>query len=115
MEVTLSDEDRKSVAALIAEQVKEDVAFTVARMHKLKPRGMTEVDAAVYIGTTEGALRKSRSTGLLGGVNAPSWIKLKTKVIYLKEDLDSWLDGQVKYIGGSGAERCDFTVKGVKA
>lgn len=48
--------------------------------------------AAQYLCVSEISIRNSRITGLLGGIKAPSFRKIGRKVIYLKSDLDSWLD-----------------------
>ena len=55
---------------------------------------LTPHQASVYIGIdTDGdALKVSRSTGTLWGLNAPKFIKAGSKkVLYLKEDLDEFL------------------------
>jgi len=49
--------------------------------------------AAHYLCVSEISIRNSRITGLLGGIKAPSFRKIGRKVIYLKSDLDCWLDG----------------------
>jgi hypothetical protein len=48
--------------------------------------------AAKYLCVSEISIRNSRITGLLGGIKAPSFRKIGRKVIYLKSDLDSWLE-----------------------
>lgn len=48
--------------------------------------------AAQYLCVSEISIRNSRITGLLGGIKAPSFRKIGRKVIYLKADLDTWLN-----------------------
>ena len=55
---------------------------------------LTPHQASVYIGidTDSDALKASRSTGTLWGVNAPKFIKAgKKKVLYRVSDLDEFL------------------------
>ena len=53
-------------------------------------RALKEKDAAQYIGFSVFYLRECR-VGRLGP--GPKHIKIKRKVLYLREDLDAWLDG----------------------
>lgn len=48
--------------------------------------------AAQYLCISEISIRNSRITGLLGGTKAPIFRKIGRKVIYLKSDLDGWLE-----------------------
>ncbi len=48
--------------------------------------------AAKYLCVSEISIRNSRITGLLGGIKAPCFRKIGRKVIYLKADLDRWLE-----------------------
>lgn len=48
--------------------------------------------AARYLCVSEISIRNSRITGLLGGIKSPSFRKIGRKVIYLKTDLDCWLE-----------------------
>jgi len=57
---------------------------------------LTARQASQYIGIeTEGdALKPSRSSGTLWGLDAPRFIRAgNKKIIYLKADLDAFLDG----------------------
>ncbi len=57
-------------------------------MHQL----LSTDDAAVYLGLASTTLRRSRWSGILCGVEAPSFIKLGTKTVrYRKDVLDQWL------------------------
>ncbi len=63
-------------------------------------RAFTPKQACDYLGidTETDALKKSRSTGILWGTQAPKFCKVGTKkVIYLKEDLDSFLESFERY------------------
>jgi hypothetical protein len=70
-------------------------------IHDFKKRGFTTREAGSYIGRSASWLRKKRLRGT-GDPGDPGPRYLKTvgggSVIYLKEDLDAWLD---KLAGGS--------------
>ena len=48
-------------------------------------------EAAFYLGFAEYTLRRSRTTGKLGGVDPPKYRKLGSKILYQKDWLDDWL------------------------
>ncbi len=100
MTLTLSMEDREAIAAMVVEQISMRVLSAVPSM---QPRGLSEPEAAAYIGVSEKSLRNSRSSGMLGKVPAPSWRKNGRKVTYLTEDLDAWLESLDKLRGGKTA------------
>lgn len=54
-------------------------------------------NAAIYIGASEGSLRISRSTGKLNGMDPPPHRKAGRLAIYLKKDLDAWLEKIPEY------------------
>lgn len=56
------------------------------------PLRMSEAQAAEYLGFSPATLRKSRTTGQLGGVAAPKYMKLGRRVVYPRAELDAWLD-----------------------
>lgn len=59
----------------------------------ITPRGMSEEDAARYIGVARISLRQGRCEGRRENrMPPPPYIKLGRKVIYLKDDLDRWLE-----------------------
>ncbi len=59
----------------------------------ITPRGMSEEDAARYIGDARISLRHGRCEGRREHrMPPPPYIKLGRKVIYLKDDLDRWLE-----------------------
>ena len=55
-------------------------------------KAINSKEAARYLCVSEISIRNSRITGLLGGIKAPNFRKIGRKVIYLKADLDRWLD-----------------------
>lgn len=55
----------------------------------IEQRALREKQAAEYIGYSIFYLRECRM-GRLGP--GPNFIKVKRKVLYLREDLDAWLD-----------------------
>lgn len=57
------------------------------------PRGLTEIEAARYIGMSRSFLAQSRMDGHRDNrTPAPPFIKIGRSVRYLREDLDSWLN-----------------------
>lgn len=55
-------------------------------------RGMTEEQAAVYLGVSTSTLRHSRCEGLREGrMPPPPFVRLGRKIVYLRDDLDAWL------------------------
>ena len=60
-------------------------------------RAFSEVEASQYICMSRSFLRQSRMEGNREGrTPSPPFIKIGRSVRYLKEDLDSWLDGFFK-------------------
>lgn len=68
----------------------------------LKPTFSTK-QAANYLSISEISLRASRSSGLLGSQKAPTFRKVGSKVIYLKTDLDNWIQSLPVFINTSQA------------
>jgi hypothetical protein len=61
--------------------------------HSITPRGMSENDAAVYIGVARISLCQGRCEGRRENrMPPPPYIKLGRKILYLKDDLDRWLE-----------------------
>ncbi len=62
--------------------------------HLLPKRAYTEIEAARYIGMSRSFLRQGRMYGEREGkIPPPKFIKMgKRKIIYLREDLDRWLE-----------------------
>ena len=62
--------------------------------HSSKKRGFTTREAGEYIGRSASWLRKKRLRGVDDpGDPGPRWLKAEGgSAIYLKEDLDAWLD-----------------------
>lgn len=58
---------------------------------------LTSKQAAAYLSISENSLRYSRITGLLSGLPTPRFKKIGAKVIYLKSDLDEWIDSLPTY------------------
>jgi hypothetical protein len=58
----------------------------------LRPRLLTEKQAALYIGMSRSFLRQSRMNGKRENrTPGPPFLKIGRKVLYLAEDLDAWL------------------------
>lgn len=54
---------------------------------------MNEKEAAAYIGMSVSFLQKDRTEGrLIGRTPGPRWLKIGKRVLYLKDDLDLWLE-----------------------
>jgi len=61
-------------------------------------RALNEKAAAQYIGMSVSFLRKDRMNGLLlSRTPGPRWGKVGRRVVYLREDLDHWLDNNIKF------------------
>ena len=61
-------------------------------------RSYSTAEAACYIGMSEEFLRRARINGpSTNGAPSPKFIKLGRCVRYIKNDLDGFLDCQVKY------------------
>jgi len=59
----------------------------------ITPRGMSENAAAEYIGVAAISLRQGRCEGRRENrMPPPPYIKLGRKILYLKDDLDRWLE-----------------------
>lgn len=57
----------------------------------------SSAQAAEYLGYSLSALRTSRYTNILSGVDAPKHVKIGKKTVrYRKEDLDAWIESSVK-------------------
>ena len=67
----------------------------------LRKRGFTTSEAATYIGRSVSWLRKKRLRGIDDpGDRGPGYLKADGgSAIYLKEDLDAWLDGLARRAG----------------
>lgn len=65
-------------------------------------RGMTEEQAAAYLGISRSTLRHGRCDGRRDGrMPPPPFVRLGRKIVYLKDDLDAWL----------AQNRCDLSVR----
>lgn len=51
-------------------------------------RGLKDKEAASYLGLSRSFLQKTRCTGQGG----PKFIRVGRAIVYLREDLDAWLD-----------------------
>ena len=61
--------------------------------NQILKRGYREKAAAIYVGMSSSFLRQSRMNGdRETRTPGPRWKKKGRAVIYLKEDLDAWLD-----------------------
>lgn len=66
--------------------------------YELVLRALDEKAAAQYIGMSVSFLQKDRMNGVLPGrLPGPRYAKLGRRVIYLREDLDKWLDDHLVY------------------
>ena len=66
---------------------------TCQEAHSPARRGLCEEEAAAYLGISRSALRKARMNGpRRGHIPPPTHVKAGRRVIYLREDLDAWLD-----------------------
>jgi predicted DNA-binding transcriptional regulator AlpA len=70
----------------------------------MNKRAFSTGEAAIYAGVSESLLKQGRMTGPRARrLDVPRHIKLGgKKIVYLKEDLDSWLDA---HRDANGAEK----------
>jgi hypothetical protein len=71
---------------------------------KIEKFNCTNQEAAELLTVAANTLRNSRSTGKLCGREAPPFIKMGRKIIYLKVDLLQWLESFPKYSNTSEAQ-----------
>ena len=68
-------------------------SFTATDRPPIPRRGLSEVEAANYIGMSQSFLRQARMNGKrLNRTPGPPFTKIGRKVLYLKDDLDGWLE-----------------------
>ena len=59
-------------------------------------RALNEKQASAYIGMSVSFLQKNRMNGTLQGRHpGPPYAKLGKRVVYLREDLDAWLNSHL--------------------
>ena len=75
------------------ERTTQAAAKSTAHRWQIEKRGYAPQDAAYYLGVSKSSLDHSRLTGNLCGIPAPPFVRLGRMVRYLREQLDSWLDG----------------------
>lgn len=64
--------------------------------HEQQSRALNEKAAAQYIGMSVSYLQKDRMNGTLPGrIAGPRYAKLGKRVVYLREDLDTWLQAHI--------------------
>ncbi len=61
---------------------------------KIIPRALSECDAAIYLGISRISLRQGRCEGKRENrMPPPPYVRLgRRKIVYLRDDLDSWLE-----------------------
>ncbi len=58
----------------------------------IAPRAVSEEDAARYLGISQSSLRKGRMAGRRRAqMSSPPFVKMGRRVVYLIDDLDSWI------------------------
>lgn len=61
---------------------------------------LSEVDAARYIGMSDGWLKKSRTRRFRGVSDAPPFVRAGSRrIVYRRRDLDEWLAMRVHHVG----------------
>lgn len=58
---------------------------------------LSNSEAAAYLCFAPSTLKRSRSTGILAGVDAPPFLRLNGNIRYKKSSLDVWLSQFVEY------------------
>lgn len=65
----------------------------IPRASRVHRRGLSEAEAAHYVGMSRSFLRQARMDGRrLNRTPGPPFTKIGRKVLYLKDDLDRWLE-----------------------
>jgi hypothetical protein len=65
---------------------------------------LSNEEGAELLTISANTLRNSRSTGMLCGREAPPFIKMGRKIVYLKTDLMQWLESFPKHCNTSEAQ-----------
>ena len=61
--------------------------------NQITPRGMSEANAACYLGLSRSTLRQGRMDGRREKrAGSPAFVRVGRKIIYLRDDLDRWLE-----------------------
>lgn len=69
---------------------------------EINRRGLSEAEAANYLGVSRSTLRHGRCEGFRDSrMSPPPFVRLGRKIVYLKDDLDAWL----------AQNRCDLSVR----
>lgn len=56
-------------------------------------RGLSEAEASNYLGISRSSLRQGRCDGRrLNHMSPPPFVRLGRKIVYLRDDLDCWLE-----------------------
>lgn len=63
-------------------------------MTTIETRGLSEKQAAVYTGVSGQYLRASRMTSRNSTSDAPPFVRIGSRIVYLKDDLDHWLESR---------------------
>ncbi len=67
--------------------------FAIPDRPPVPRRGLSEAEAANYIGMSRSFLRQARMDGRrLNRTPGPPFTKIGRKVLYLQDDLDAWLE-----------------------
>jgi len=68
-------------------------SFPVRKVPPIRKRGLSEAEAAEYIGMSRSFLRHARMDGeRFNRPPGPPFTKIGRKILYLKDDLDRWLE-----------------------
>lgn len=78
--------------------------------HAVDVRGLKSLDADKYQGFPPGTHKLARHTGTLYGQEPPPFLKIGRSVLYLKEDLDTWLNQFKKYSNVAEAQQSSASV-----
>jgi len=67
--------------------------LSVRKVPPVRRRGLSEAEAAEYIGMSRSFLRQARMDGRRPNrTPGPPFTKIGRKILYLKDDLDAWLE-----------------------
>ena len=81
--------------------------FAVSHVHPREgaSRCLAEPEAAKYLQISASSLRKGRMNGALEGrMPVPPFVRLGRRIVYLRDDLDRWLESHRITDRGAGAK-----------
>lgn len=74
-------------------------------VHSISKRGLSEEETAEYLGVSRSTLRQGRMNGQrVNRIPPPPFVRLGRKIVYLRDDLDAWLEEHRQCVRCGGAK-----------